>query len=76
MKKTYIAPAVQLYDVDVTEMLALSLSLTTEALHSAVETSKKAVILNTAPTRKAIGNTSGDSPRVTNPSWYVKEAVS
>ena len=26
MKKTYIAPAVQLYDVDVTEMLALSLT--------------------------------------------------
>ena len=26
MKKTYIAPAVQLYDVDVTEMLSLSLT--------------------------------------------------
>ena len=37
-----------------------------------METSKKAVILNTAPTRKAIGNTSGDSPRVTNPSCYEK----
>lgn len=26
MKKSYIAPAVQIYDVDVTEMLALSLN--------------------------------------------------